>query len=221
MSEAAPAPEVPDGGSATGRSEPVSRSPLRRVFQVAAVAVVSALLGLLIWKVVAGNPGAGFAAEVRAGKNPAAPDFALPVIWRRDLTWPSKLRPALDDGSLALAELRGYPVVLNFWASWCIPCKEEAPDLAAAARKYSGRVAFVGIDIQDFVGDARRFLREVEAPYVSVRETGSKTHSAYGLTGVPETFYIDSSGKAVSRSIGGVTLAEIEAGIAKAQGNGS
>lgn len=181
--------------------------------QFVAVAVVIGLLGLLAWRVAHGEAGGGFVAAIRAGERPIAPDFALPVIWERDETWPPQARSALADGTVALRELRGYPVVLNFWASWCIPCKEEAPELAAAARRYRGRVVFLGIDIQDFTTDARKFMDDVDAPYVSVRDGTSKTYSVYGITGVPETYYLDRNGRAAFHSIGAVSKDDLEVGI--------
>lgn len=211
------ASELP-GQESTGRAS--RRSPAAIALQVVAVSVVVALLALLAWKVFAGDPGGGFVEDIRAGSKPAAPAFTLPVIWKRDETWPQKLNIALADGQLGLAELRGYPVVINFWASWCIPCKEEAPDLAAAAEKYAGRVAFVGIDIQDFEQDAIRFLEDVDAPYVAVHDKGSGSYRAYGLTGVPETYYVDAEGRAVAHSLGAVSLAELEEGIAVALDGG-
>ena len=155
MTATDPVPAQPDG-----REEPRRRlvPGLRLALQVAAVSIVVALLALLTWKVVAGSPGSSFVDRIGRGKKPPAPAFALPVIWKHDETWPSAARRALADGRLALTELRGRPVVINFWASWCLPCRDEAPELAAAARKHAGEVAFVGIDVQDFTSDARRFL---------------------------------------------------------------
>ncbi len=192
------------------------RLPVRLVLQAAAVAVVFAMLVLLVWKVVAGDSGGAFVASIKAGKSPPAPAFTLPVIWRRDETWPRAPRSKLADGRVSLAELRGYPAVINFWASWCIPCKEEAPYLAAVARRHRGDVGFLGIDSQDFESDAKRFLREVDAPYVAVRDKSSHTYTAYGLTGVPETYYVDREGRTAAHAIGAVSARELEQGIAAA-----
>ncbi len=148
------------------------------VAQVAAVALVVALLGLLVWRVLHGSEGGALVAAIRAGERPAAPAFRLPVIWSRPALWPERARPALADGEVALAELRGTPVVLNFWASWCIPCREEAPHLAAAARAHRRDVAFLGLDVQDLTGDARGFLRKLRVPYPSVRDGGDRAYSA-------------------------------------------
>jgi cytochrome c biogenesis protein CcmG/thiol:disulfide interchange protein DsbE len=175
---------------------------------------VAGLLGLLIWKVVAGSPGAGFVSAIKRGDKPAAPAFDLPVIWDRVGLWPPAIRGSVDDGRVSLAELRGYPVVLNFWASWCIPCKEEAPYLDAAARAHRGKVAFLGLDVQDLVPDARRFLDKLDVPYVSVRDGSPKSYTAYGLTGVPETYFIDARGRVVEHAIGALSRRELEASIA-------
>ncbi len=204
--------EAPAGATEINQAGPRRLRP-KHIAQLIAIAAVVGLLGLLVWRVARGEAGGGFVAAIREGKRPVAPEFVLPVIWKHDETWPPQGRQALADGKLGLRELRGYPVVVNFWASWCIPCKEEAPELAAAATRYRDRVVFLGIDIQDFTGDARKFMDDVDAPYVSVRDGTSKTHSAYGLTGVPETFYLDRRGRAVFHSIGAVSKDDLEVGI--------
>lgn len=192
-----------------------------RVVQLVAVASVALLLSLLIWKVAQGSSGASLVAAIKRGDRPAAPAFDLPVIWNRPQMWPQRVRPALADGRVSLAELRGTPVVLNFWASWCIPCKEEAPHLAAAARAYRRDVAFLGLDIQDFTQDARRFLDRLDVPYSSVRHGSPRTYGAYGLTGVPETYYIDARGRIVAHATGAVSRAELERDLVPLLGTGS
>jgi cytochrome c biogenesis protein CcmG/thiol:disulfide interchange protein DsbE len=182
--------------------------------QAASAVLVVALFSLLVWTVARGSSGADLVAAIKRDQRPVAPSFDLPVIWNRPENWPLRTRPALSDGRIRLEELRGTPVVLNFWASWCIPCKEEAPFLAAAARAHRRNVAFLGLDIQDFESDARRFLRRLDVPYPSARETGSEIHSAYGLTGVPETYYIDARGRVVAHATGAVSREELESGIA-------
>ena len=184
------------------------------VVQVLVFAAVALLLALLVWKVVRGSSGASLVAAVKRGDRPAAPAFDLPVIWNRPQIWPRRVRPALADGRISLAELRGTPIVLNFWASWCIPCKEEAPYLAASARAHRDDVAFLGLDIQDFTTDARRFLDKLGVPYPSVRDGSPHTYGAYGLTGVPETYYIDERGRIVAHAVGAVSRVELERDVA-------
>jgi cytochrome c biogenesis protein CcmG/thiol:disulfide interchange protein DsbE len=204
------AASAPDSGRA--------RSWLRLALRVAAVVIVAALLGLLVQKTLAKQAGPHLVSEVKAGNEPLAPDFDLPVLWLHPETWPAALRAAVRDGHLSLRELRGYPVVMNFWASWCAPCKAEAPRLVASARRHAGRVVFLGVDVQDFERDARRFLERYMTNYVSLRDGGDSTYGAYGLKGLPETYYLDRFGRIVAHSIGEVSPSELEANIAKAVG---
>ena len=184
-----------------------------RVARVLAVGFVLALLGLLVWDLVRADNGARLTGQISNGKKPPAPAFDLPVLWDHRETWPEPLRRRLSDGRLQLRELRGHPVVLNFWASWCIPCREEAPAFSAAAVRFRGRVVFVGIDVQDLKSSARRFLRKYKVNYVSVRDGSDKTYTSYGLTGVPETFFIDARGRVIVHSIGRLTAKDLNENI--------
>jgi cytochrome c biogenesis protein CcmG, thiol:disulfide interchange protein DsbE len=157
--------------------------------QVLAVGVVVALLGLLVWK-LATDEGSGAAQALEEGKVVAAPDFELPRLDR--------------DGVLRLSSLRGKAVVINFWASWCEPCKEEAPVLEAAWRTYRSRgLVVVGIDAQDFERDARRFMRRYGMTYPVVHDGPGKTLGDFGLTGFPETFFVDRHGRLVGQRVAG------------------
>jgi cytochrome c biogenesis protein CcmG/thiol:disulfide interchange protein DsbE len=211
-SDEAPAEAKPLADQTAARLRP-SRPLWFRALQLGALGLVAGLLALLGWRLVDKGRGASLVAAIADRKKPAAPGFELPVIWRHAETWPDTLRRSLEDGRVAIAELRGRPIVLNFWASWCIPCKHEAPLLAASARAHAGEVAFLGVDVQDFKSDARRFLRRYEANYVSVRDGGGSTYSGYGLTGVPETYYLDARGRIVAHTPGEVTQEKLETGI--------
>jgi cytochrome c biogenesis protein CcmG, thiol:disulfide interchange protein DsbE len=202
--------------SAPTPERPKRRSWLRLSFQASALAVVAVLLGLLVERTLATGAGPHLVSEVKAGSKPPAPDFELAVIWPHAETWPARLRGALADEQVSLRELRGYPIVMNFWASWCEPCKAEAPRLTSSAEAHAGKVIFLGMDLQDFKSDARRFLERYETNYVSVRDGGDSTYSDYGLTGLPETYFLDRQGRVISRWVGEISEAELEAGIAAA-----
>jgi cytochrome c biogenesis protein CcmG, thiol:disulfide interchange protein DsbE len=197
------------------REEGVRRSsPLIRVLRLAAGALVVSLLVLLVWALLHSSRGVGFVRQIAEGKRPPAPAFTLRVIWPHSETWPASAAGLLADGSLSLRELRGRPVVVNFFASWCVACKDEAPLLHAEAQAQAGKVLFLGVDVQDLTSDARNFARKYDVNFVAVRDGSNAIYSDYGLTGVPETYFIDARGRAVAHIPGEATRATLERGIA-------
>jgi cytochrome c biogenesis protein CcmG/thiol:disulfide interchange protein DsbE len=208
-----PPPETPPREEAPDRPSRW-RWPLR----IVAVSVVVALFGLLGWATLSSGRGSSLVSRIAAGEAPPAPAFSLEVLWPRTETWPAPARGRLADGRLDLRELRGRPVVINFWASWCIPCRDEAPILNASARAHGGEVVFLGVNVQDLRADALAFSREFGTPYVSVRDRGNRTYEDYGLTGVPETYYLDGRGRIVAHSPGVISRTSLEQGIAQAIG---
>jgi cytochrome c biogenesis protein CcmG/thiol:disulfide interchange protein DsbE len=162
----------------------------RTVGQIFAIGAVALLLGLLVWKLAFGS-GGGAADELAKGKHPAAPAFEL-----------SRLEA--NGGKLSLADLKGKPVVVNFWASWCIPCKDEAPALQKTYEKYRAQgLTVLGIDAQDFRQDARRFTKRFGVTYPVVYDGSGSTLGKWGVTGFPETFFVDRSGRLVGERIQG------------------
>lgn len=162
---------------------------LRRVGQVVALGLVACLLGLLIWKTAFAREG-GVAAELVRGTHPEAPAFAL---------------PRLDNGSvLSLASLLGKAVVINFWASWCPPCKTEAPALQRLYERFRRQgLVVLGVDQEDFRGDARRFARRYGFTFPIVHDRDKTMVGRFGVTGYPETYFIDRSGRIVGDRITG------------------
>ncbi|MBW3563360.1 MAG: redoxin family protein [Acidobacteria bacterium] len=111
--------------------------------------------------------------------------------------------PVLDsDGSISSADLAGKPTVLNFWASWCVPCFAEHRVLVSAARELSPSVNFIGIIYQDEEENARRFLARFGSAYPSLIDEHGRTAIRFGVYGVPESFILDSSGNIVAKHVG-------------------
>jgi cytochrome c biogenesis protein CcmG/thiol:disulfide interchange protein DsbE len=169
--------------------------------QALAVALVLGLLALLLWKVTHQN-GGGAAAAVASGKKEPAPDFTLSRLDR--------------PGELTLSSLRGKVVVLNFWASWCYPCKKEARALEAASRRWGKRVIVLGVDVNDFRGDARKFMRRYGITYPIVHDNGNVTSPKYGFALLPETFFVDRRGRVVGHVPGPVSSDDLRDGVKEA-----
>ena len=117
----------------------------------------------------------------------------------------------LDGGRLRLSDLRGQRVVLNFWASWCVPCRDEAPLLRDAQLKYAKQgVVFVGIMFNDKPQSARDFVAEFNIQYANLIDPSGKTAVDYGVTGLPETYFIGTNGRVVSKKIGPFDAGDLE-----------
>ena len=125
-----------------------------------------------------------------------APDFSLGLFDGSNFT----LKSALQTGK---------PVVLNFWASWCGPCADEAPVLQDAARRYGDRITFVGVDVQDVDADAQAFLSKYGITYSNGSGGAGPISVQYGMRGVPETYFIAPDGQLV-RKWNTLTAADLE-----------
>lgn len=167
-----------------------SSGKVRAALQTVGLSLVALLLVILAMRLVSDSSGRRLDKALAAGKSPAAPDFSLPRL--------------NGDGRLRLSSLRGRTVVLNFWASWCVPCKQEAPLLQAATRRFgSASLVVVGVDAQDFRSDARRFIARYGLTYPVVHDNGASTATHYNVTGFPETWFIDRSGHLVGEHVKG------------------
>ena len=148
--------------------EPTPRRPWR---MLAAMLPAIAFMGLLAFGLARSG------SQATVGNK--APDFELPLL-------------NTSKESLSSEELQGQPVVVNFWASWCIPCREEAPLLERTWRQYKDEgVIFLGVNIKDADTDARAFIEEFDITYPNVRDLDQKLTRLFGVKGLPETFFID------------------------------
>jgi cytochrome c biogenesis protein CcmG/thiol:disulfide interchange protein DsbE len=140
------------------------------------------------------------------------PTLASPLVGRAAPTFTIPLYGA--DSIVSLAGLRGRPVVLNFWASWCLSCRDEARVLEAGWQNYGPAVAFVGVAVDDEEGAARAFIQRYGKTYYLGPDVDGSIALDYGLHGVPETFFVGTDGRILARHIGPLTEADLERRIA-------
>lgn len=169
----------------------------RRWLLLAVVVGAAALLGLLYWGMQRG-PNASLTSTVPL--NRPAPDFTV---------------TAIDGQQLRLSDLRGKVVVLNIWASWCVPCIEEAGELNRSFDTYKGRdVVFVGIAFNDDDEQVRKFVAQHKVPYRVALDLEGRIAIDLGITGVPETFFIDPEGRLTQKWIGPITARQLNSLLA-------
>lgn len=196
------------------------RSALSIAARASGMLAIAAFIALLAYGLATNSPETTIDDALARAEAVSAPEFDLEVLDTGQAPAPLRARveAAADDGRIALAELRGTPIVLNVWASWCIPCREEAPLLEQEWRRAQTRgVLFLGLNVQDLIGDAREFVREFGLTFPHVREPENRTARRYGATGLPETFFISPSGRVVAHVIGVVKPAQLRAGVAAAE----
>ena len=172
------------------------------------IVLVGGMIGLLAY---------GFMRDSRYIQSPLvarqAPSFTLTLF---------------DGKVIRLEDLRGKAVLVNFWASWCVPCRAEARALESAWQKFKDRgVVFLGVNIQDKEEDGRAFMKEFAISYLNGRDESGKIAIDYGVWGIPETFFIDPQGRITYKHAGEVRnpiiLAKMDEalrGIVSAEGKG-
>jgi cytochrome c biogenesis protein CcmG/thiol:disulfide interchange protein DsbE len=165
---------------------------LKLAGQLVALAAVAGMLGLLIWRLT------HQAHAPKIGKD--APAFTLKRID--------------GAGKLSLASLRGRPVVVNFWASWCIPCKQENPALVKVYERYrTSDVVFVGVLYQDSADGGLTYLKDNGVVWPTVNDDQGRVAFSYGVFGIPETYFIGRDGVIAGRHIGPIDETTLINGI--------
>ena len=194
--EQADGPREQTWGGAVGE---VWRSAVRHklVSALIVVCVAGSLLGIAL---------AGSGSGTTAQADPMAPAFRLP--------------PLTQSGQqVSLSSYAGKPLIVNFFASWCGPCQKETPLLAKFYRDEHGRVAMVGLDENDTMSNALSFTRAKGVSYPVGFDPQLSAASAYGVGGLPQTFFLDARHRIVDRVFGAVTQADLNKGIALATGS--
>jgi cytochrome c biogenesis protein CcmG/thiol:disulfide interchange protein DsbE len=194
----------------TPSSAPTERPARRRgwLLILAGVLTVGLVAGVLVAVLDNGSKSGGGMRRgaVVAGAGPevgsAAPDFSL---------------PALDGhGDVRLADFRGRPVIVNFWASWCNPCRQEFPLLQQALRAHSGeRLAVIGVTFRDIPDDSRNFVSQMKATWRQAVDDDQAVAKAYGVRSIPLTFFVRADGTIAARVFGFTSEAALADPLAK------
>jgi cytochrome c biogenesis protein CcmG/thiol:disulfide interchange protein DsbE len=159
---------------------------------VASLVAAAALVGLLAYGVLSTGDDSGIDEAIADGERPDAPGLTLPRLGA--------------PGRASLEDYRGKVVVLNFWASWCEPCRDEAPMLERWHKRMAPRGGTVlGVDALDAADDARQFIRRYVVTYPNIRDVSGENLRPFGIAAYPETFVIDRRGRIAALVRGPVT----------------
>ncbi len=174
------------------------RGTIPKLLSIVLVAIlVLVLFAALAYGLANKTPATGRSGETRIGK--LAPDFSMPLLTLDDSA-------ASDGGEFHLRDAIGSPLVINFWASWCPPCREESPGFERMWRMYADRgVQIIGVDIQDTESAARSYIEEFGLTFPNGRDIDGRITIDYGVIGLPVTFFVNSAGIIEGRWVGAVS----------------
>lgn len=175
----------------------------RLIIPIVAGLAAVALVGLLAYGLVSRSTTDTIAQAVADGRFPPAPSRTLPVLGSEETS--------------SVAALRGQVVLLNFWASWCIPCRDEAPVLERAQRQLVAADAgsVLGVTVDDSPPASLRFVDQHDIGFPSVRDVGQELGRSYDTSGVPESFLIDRQGRIVALRRGPIDDAWVKSALGK------
>jgi cytochrome c biogenesis protein CcmG/thiol:disulfide interchange protein DsbE len=161
---------------------------LRKPVLATAALIVIGFLGILVWGMLNQQPITGLSGITMVDR--PAPDFTLTTF---------------EGKTISLTDLRGKPIIINFWASWCPPCRIEAPLLERTWRAYKNRgLIFLGVNIQDRKEDALSYMREFDITYPNGPDPTGEIAIDYGVSGLPVTFFVSRKGEVVRRWVGAI-----------------
>jgi thiol-disulfide isomerase/thioredoxin len=195
-----------DGVEATHDESGSSGRGRKRLRMLTAAAVITgAGLGIVVGRLANPNSPGTSAAKVFTSTGGVFTKLSVGSV-------PTWNLPSLANHSqsVALSQFLGRPLIINFWASWCPPCRAEMPALQRAASQFTGRIAFVGLDTQDEASAGLAFARSRDVTY-PLASDNAQVSSAYGVYGLPTTFFISANGEIVGKQVGGMTLLRLEA----------
>lgn len=166
----------------------------RRLLTLAASLVLAGFISLLAYGLLSAGGSGTLARDVAGGKRPPTPRVDLALLYPPRREWQPRDRHILADARIQTRELRGTPTLVNVWASWCVPCRQEAQVLEQGAASHPS-VRFIGINVRDANAEAIAFLRRYQTTYPNLDDPNDQAWRAFQLTGVPESFLIDAAGR--------------------------
>lgn len=178
------------GSSLPDHTRPTLLSPRRPLGLLLGIVLLALLIGVL-----AGNDRVDPALPASVARSPA-PAFELEGLKR-------------SEAALTLESVAGMPLVLNFWASWCVPCRRELPALGNVERLFGERIAFLGVNHQDDRDTALQLLEEAGVAYPTGFDPGGQVAREFGLYGMPTTVFISADGEVLERRTGEISESQL------------
>jgi cytochrome c biogenesis protein CcmG/thiol:disulfide interchange protein DsbE len=191
-------------------------APPDRTFKLIAVVAAVGLVAFIVFVAVRGP------SHSRATGGSAALTVPAPPVLKAGTVAPAFSLPRLGGGApVSLASYRGTPVVLNFFASWCSDCRAELSAVATVARQSAGQVAVVGVDSNDTSTAAAQLLAQAGATYPVAVDAQARVATAYLLSALPVTYFVDGQGRVVGATVGPQTVASLDRWVSRLTGSGS
>jgi cytochrome c biogenesis protein CcmG, thiol:disulfide interchange protein DsbE len=203
----------------TSSSEPADLRSRRALLALAAIAVVALVAGATAWVVVDAEHDDSAASQSSSHCKVELPaDAGTPTAGS---TPPTFVLRALDGACVDLTSYRGRPVIVNFWASWCNPCRDEFPMFRTARAKHASEgLEILGIVHNDIPGDARQFARQQNADWPLLLDGSNAVADAYGIVQIPQTFFIRRDGT-ISAHLFGLSRHDFEVELQRILADGA